>query len=162
MSVTAKISYADVEETFTGDANSVWVSVNRFFSQMIPAFDAASSVVLTVDLERVIEASKGLVAVVEEGPLVLVSKVRLTDGESLILKLLAAYIGNRLGVLEREWLSREELQGWLGKSGKITGTRLGELCRECLVVRTEDGYRLSTFGVKQSAEEILPRIRKKL
>lgn len=164
MSVTVHVTYKDVEETFTGDVNDVWVVVNRFFSQMIPLFDAAREVVLTVNLEDVIEASKGLVAVAEEGPVVLVPKQKLTDSESLLLQLLAAWVGSRLGVLGKGWLSREDLQGWLGKSGKITGTRLGELCREGLVLRTEEGegYQLSTFGVKRLLEEVLPQVRSKV
>jgi hypothetical protein len=152
-----------MEETFSGDVNSVWVSVNRFFSQMIPLFGVVRDVVLTADLNEVIEVSKGLVAVGEEGPVVLVSKEKLTDSESLLLMLLAAWIGGRLGVLDRVWMSREELRGWLGKSRKITGTRLGELCREGLAVKAEDGdYRLSTFGVKRLVEELLFQIKGKV
>ncbi|UCE95630.1 MAG: hypothetical protein JSV51_07915 [Candidatus Bathyarchaeota archaeon] len=162
MSLTVRVKYMGMEKTFVGDVDSVWVNVNRFFSQMVPLIAIARRAVLTVNLEEAIRAGEGLVAVAEEGPMVLVSKQRLTDNESLLLKLLAAYIGGRLGVLDRIWLSREELKGWLGKSGKITGTRLGELCHEGLVAKTEEGrYRLSTFGIKQLIEEILPRIKRK-
>jgi hypothetical protein len=162
LSITVHIKYKDVEETFTGDVDNVWISINRFFSQTIPLFDAAHSAVLTVDLKQVIESSKDLVAVADEGPIVLVSKQKLTDNESLLLKLLAAYIGGKLGVLDKMWLSRDELQGWLGKSGKITGTRLGELCREGLAVKTEEGgYRLSTLGVIRLVDGALAQIRSK-
>jgi len=163
LSITVHIKYKDIEETFTGDVDNVWTSINRFFSQTIPLFNAAHSAVLTVDLKQVIVASKGLVAVAEEGPVVLVSKQKLTDNESLLLKLLAAYIGGRLGVLNKMWLSRNELQGGLGKSRKITGTRLGELCREGLATKTEEGgYQLSTLGVNRLVDEILAQIRSKV
>ncbi len=163
MSITVHIKYKDVEETFSGDVNSVWTSVNRFFSQTIPVFDVAHGLFLTVDLKDVFEASKGLVAVAKEGPVVLVSRQKLTDSEGLLLMLLAAYIACRLGKSERVGLSKEELQKWLGKSSKITSTRLGELCREGLVVKTEEeGYRLSTFGVKRLLEEMLTQIRSKV
>lgn len=157
------IKYKDIEETFTGDVNNVWTSINRFFSQTIPLFDAARSAVLTVDLKKVIVASKGFVAVAEEGPVVLISKQKLTDTESLLLKLLAAYVGGQLGVLDKMWLSRDELQGWLGKSRKITGTRLGELCREGLAVKTEEGgYRLSALGINRLVDEVLAQIRSRV
>lgn len=164
MSITVHLKYKDVEETLTGDVNSVWTSINRFFSQMIPLLDAVQGVVLTVDFEEVVKASKGLVAVAQEGPVVLVSKQKLTDNESLLLMLLAAYIGGRIGVLDEIYLSRDELHERLGKSRKITGTRLGELHREGLVVKTEDnaGFQLSTFGVTQLVEEVLPHIRSKV
>ncbi|UCB59663.1 MAG: hypothetical protein JSW72_05890 [Candidatus Bathyarchaeota archaeon] len=164
VSVAVQVRYKNVEETFKGDVNSVWVSVNRFFGEMIPLLDVVQGVVLTVDLGEVVEAGKGLVAVGEEGPVVLVGKERLTDSECLLLMLLAAWIGGRLGVLSRTWLSRDELRGWLGKSGKIVGTRLGELCREALVKRTEDGggYRLSAFGIRRLVDFFLPQIRDKI
>ena len=162
MSVTVHIKYENIDETFTGDADDVWISVNRFFNQMIPLFDIARSVVLTVDLKAVLEASKDLVGVSEEGAIVLVSKQKLTDTESLLLKLLGAYIGRQLGLLDRSDLSIEELQRWLGKSGKITSTRLGELCREGLVKTSQKGsYRLSTLGIKQLVDEVLTRIKNK-
>jgi len=164
VSVTVHVKYRDVEETFSGDVNSVWVSVNRFFGQLVPLLDVIQGVVLTVDLGAAVEACKGLVSVGEEGPVVLVGKEKLTDSEGLLLMLLAAWVGGRLGKFDRVWLSRDELRGWLGKSGKIVGTRLGELCREGLVVKTKDdgGYKLSNFGVKRLVEELLPLIGSKV
>lgn len=162
LSVTVHVKYKDIEETFTGDVDDVWAGINQFFGKMIPLFEATREVVLTVDLVEIVETAKGLVAVAEEGPAVLVPKEKLTDNEGLLLMLLAAYIGGRLGVLDKPWLSKEEMRIWLGKSGKITGTRLGELCRKGLVVRVEDvGFRLSTLGVKQLIDEVLPQIRGK-
>ncbi len=163
MSVTVQIKYQNVEETFSGEVDQVWASVNRFFGQTIPVFRAMQDAVLTVNLKQVLDASKGLVAAAEEGPVVLASKRKLTDSESLLLMLLAAFLGGRLGVLKKLWLSRDELQTWLGKPAKITGTRLAELCREGFSMRTQEGnYQLTTYGVKHLVEVLLPSIRKKL
>jgi DNA-binding IclR family transcriptional regulator len=77
--------------------------------------------------------------------------------------LLAAFLGGRLGVLERLWLSKQELQGWLGKPAKTAGTRLAELCRKGFAQRTPEGnYQLTTYGVKHLIEVLLPDIRRKL
>lgn len=163
MSVTVQIKYGNLEETFSGEVNQVWTSVNRFFCQTIPVFRAVQDAVLTVNLKQVIDASRGLVAAAEEGPVVLIPKRKLTDSESLLLMLLAAFLGGRLGVLKKPWLSKDEVQGWLGKTAKITGTRLAELCREGFTMRTQDGnYQLTTYGVKHLVEVLLPSIRKKL
>ncbi len=84
----------------------------------------------------------------------------MTDSETLLLTLLATHIGYKLGKLEREWLTREELQAKLGKSMKITSTRLGELCKEEVAVKTENGnYRIATIGIKRVQKEILPKIK---
>ena len=163
MQVTVSIKHGDLQETFSGDVDTVWKSVNRFFSQLLPVLDVVQGVVLSVDVQQVVEASKDMVAVGNEGPVVLVDKAKLTDSETLLLLLLAAWIGDRLGLLETGLLSKEELQGWLGKSSKITGTRLGELSREGLVVKTREGdHKLSTLGIKRLVDEILPQIKEKL
>jgi hypothetical protein len=161
--ITVHVKYQDVEQTFTGNVNEVWVGVNRFFSEMIPAFEVARKAVLTVDLEKLVEDFKNIIAVTPEGPSLLVYKQKLTDSETLALHLLAVYIGNKLGLLGKDVLTKEELQAGLGKSAKITGTRLGELHREGLVAKTEeDHYKITTIGVKRLQEEVLPKIRAKI
>ncbi|MFQ6068824.1 MAG: hypothetical protein ACE5KD_04685, partial [Candidatus Bathyarchaeia archaeon] len=53
-----------------------------------------------------------------------------------------------------------ELQAKLGKSMKITSTRLGELCKEGVAVKTENGnYKIATIGTKRVQQEILPKIK---
>ncbi len=160
--VTVHIKYQETEQRFTGNANQVWISINRFFNEMIPALQAVKKVLLTVDLESLIEDCKNVIAVAPEGPVFLVSRRKLTDNETLTLQLLATYIGNKLGQ-SKDYLTKEELQAGLGKNAKITSTRLGELCREGSATKTEEGnYRITTLGIKRSQEETLPEIREKL
>jgi len=148
------IKYKDMEQTFTGNANDVWVSVNRFFSETVPAFDIARKVTLTVDLAKLVEDFKDIIAIAPEGPELLIRKEKLTDSETLQLHLLAAYIGYRLGKLTKETMTKEELQTKLGKNMKITSTRLGELIKQGNVVKTEEGnYRIATIGIKKLQEE---------
>ena len=161
--ITVHIKFRDIEQTFTGKVNDVWISTNRFFSEMIPAFEVARKALLTVDLEKLIDQSKNIIAIAPEGPRLLVSKQKLTDGETLALNLLAAHIGNKLGLLNIDTLSKEELQAGLGKSAKITSTRLGELCREGVATKTEKGnYKITTIGIKRVQEEALPKIRERI
>ncbi|MDH5690143.1 MAG: hypothetical protein OEY81_01775, partial [Candidatus Bathyarchaeota archaeon] len=104
---------------------------------------------------------KNIIAVAPEGPVLLVSRQKLTDSETLTLHLLATYIGNKLG-LSKIFLTKEELQAGLGKNAKITSTRLSELCREGLATKTDEGnYRITTLGIKRF-QEALPQIREKL
>jgi hypothetical protein len=160
--VTVHIKYLETEQTFTGDVDQVWVSVNRFFSEMIPALQTVKKALLTVELENLIEDCKNIIAIAPEGPVLRVSKQKLTDSETLLLHFLAMYIGNKLGQ-SKDFLTKEELQAALGKNAKITSTRLGELCREGLATKTEEGnYRITTLGIKRFQEETLPEIREKL
>jgi len=161
--ITVHIKYKDMEQTFTGNVNDVWVNVNKFFSELIPAFDIARKVTLTVDLTKLVEDFKDVIAITPEGPELLIPKEKLTDSETLQLYLSAAYIGYRLGKLTRETVTKEELQAKLGKSMKITSTRLGELTKDGLTAKTEDGnYKTTTIGIKRLQDEALPKIRAKL
>jgi predicted transcriptional regulator len=129
---------------------------------MLPALQTIKKALLTVDLEILIEDLKNVIAIAPEGPVLLVSKQKLTDSETLTLHLLAAYVGNKLGK-SKNILSKEELQAGLGKSAKITSTRIGELIREGLATKTEEGnYKITTLGIKRFQEESLPEIREKL
>lgn len=161
--VTVHIKYKEVEQTFAGNANEVWTGVNRFFNEMIPVLDIVGKVLITVDLEKLIKDCDGIIAVAPEGPTILVTKKILTDSETLGLHLLAAHIGYKLGLFHNDTLPKEELQTSLGKSSKITSTRLGELCRDGLAIRTEEGkYRVTTLGIRELQKEILPRISARL
>jgi len=159
--ITVHIKYQESEQTFTGDANQVWISINRFFSEMIPALQTIKKVLLTVELKTLIEDCKNIIAIAPEGPVLLVSKQKLTDSETLTLHLIATYIANKLGQ-PKDFLTKDELQIGLGKNAKITSTRLGELTREGLATKTEEGnYKITTFGIKLF-QEVLPEIRQKL
>jgi len=153
--ITVRVKYGDLEQTFAGSVNDVWVSVNKFFSEVIPVFDVARKVTLTVDLAELIDDAKGVVAIAPEGPEVLVPKEKLTDSEALQFYLLGAYIAYRLGKRSTDAMTKEELQAKLGKTSKITGTRLGELVKEGSVAKTEDGnYRITTVAVKRLQDEL--------
>jgi hypothetical protein len=153
--VTVNVKYGGMEQTFTGDPNDVWVSVNRFFGELIPTFDVARKITLTVDLAKLIEDFKDVIAISPEGPELLIPKDKLTDSEVLQFYLLAAFVSFRLGKRVTEVMTKEELQAKLGKSMKITATRLGELVKQGTVVKTEEGsFRIATIGVKKLQEEL--------
>jgi hypothetical protein len=160
--VSVHVKFGDVEQTFVGNANDVWFLVNKFFSEMMPGFETLSKVILTVDLQRLIENCKDIVAVTPEGIAVLVPKEQLTDNEALMLHLLAGYIAQKTGLTETSSLTKEALQNGLGKSTKIISTRLGELTRKGHVVKMNNDYKISTIGVKALQNELLPRLRTKV
>lgn len=161
--IIVRVKYAEVEQTFAGNVEDVWISVNKFFSEMVPAFDLTCKIMLNIDLAKLIEDIIDVIAIAPEGPELLVPKARLTDREALQLHLLAAFIGAKLGKFARETLTKEELSTRLGKNVKTVATRLGELVKDGIVSKTEDGsYRIMTIGVKRLQDEILPRIRTRL
>jgi hypothetical protein len=156
------IKYKDVEKTFSAAPEEAWLLLSKFFSEFLPSFEIAHRLLLSVDLQKLAEDCDGLIAFSQEGANLLVPKSRLTDNETLLLWLLAGYLGYKLGVLGSDELSKEELQAKLGKSGKITSTRLGELVKGDVVAKTaEERFRITTFGVVQMQRDILPKIKTK-
>jgi hypothetical protein len=160
--VTVNIKYKDVEKTFSATPEETWLLLNKFFNQFLPSFEIVNKLRLNVDLQQLAKDCEGLIAFSPEGANLLVSKNKLTDNETLSLWLLASYLGHKLGMTDRDDLSKEELQAKLGKSGKITSTRLGELVKSDLVTKTADEkFRITTFGVAQMQKDILPKIKAK-
>jgi len=59
-------------------------------------------------------------------------------------------------------MTKEELAAKLGKNMKITSTRLGELIKQGMVTKTEEGnHKITTIGFKSLQRYVLPRIRAK-
>jgi len=157
--VHIQVKYKDIEQTYEGTVEETWLLLGQFFGEFIPSFEVAQKLWLNVDLQRLANDCEGLIAFSSEGANVLVPKTKLTDNETLAMWLLASYLGFRLSLLSSDILSKEELQAKLGKSGKITSTRLGELVKGEWAMKTaDDKYRLTSFGVSQMQKDALPRI----
>jgi hypothetical protein len=160
--VTVHIKYKDVEKTFSAIPEETWLLLKKFFNEFLPSFEIANKLRLNVDLQQLAKDCEGLIAFSPEGPTLLVPKSKLTDNETLSLWLLAGYLGHKLGMVESDTVSKEELQTKLGKSGKITSTRLGELVKSDVVTKTaDDKFRITTFGVAQMQKDTLPKIKTK-
>jgi hypothetical protein len=160
--VVVHIKYKDVEKTFSAIPEETWFLLNKFFNEFLPSFEIANKLWLSVDLQQLAKDCEGIIAFSPEGPNLLVPKSKLTDNETLSLWLLASYLGHKLGMVESDAVSKEELQTKLGKSGKITSTRLGELVKSDVVTKTADEkFRITTFGVAQMQKETLPKIKAK-
>jgi hypothetical protein len=160
--IEVQVKYNAVEKKFSGTPEAIWLLLSKFFSEFLPSFEVANKLLLSVDLQKLAGDCEGLVAFSEEGANLLMPKSRLTDNETLLLWLLASYLGYKLGKMETAALSKEELQTKLGKTGKITSTRLGELAKSDMVAKLADEkFRITTYGVAQMQKYILPKIKAK-
>ncbi len=161
--IKVQIKYKNIEKTFSAEKlDDAWLLLDKFFHETIPSFEIANKLWLDVDLTKLATDLEGIIAFCSEGSSLLVPKGKLTDNETLILLLIASYTGHKLNNLETDSLSKEELQAKLGKSGKITSTRLGELVKNDMVARVnEDRFKITTHGIVQTQKDILPKIRAK-
>jgi hypothetical protein len=158
-----QVKYKDIEQQFSAEPQEAWLLLNQFFKDIIPSFEIAQKLWLNIDVQQLAKDLKGMVAFSGDGASLLVPKNKLTDNEALLVWLAAYYLGFKLGLVGSDSLSKEELQAKLGKSGKITSTRLGELTKNNFVAKTaDDQFRITTFGVLLVQKEALPKIKSKI
>ena len=161
--ITVQIKYKEVEQQFSAEPQEAWLLLNKFFKDMIPSFEIAQKLWLNIDLEQLANDLKGIVAFSDDGASLLAPKNKLTDNEALLIWLVAYFLGHKLGLVQSDSVSKDELEVKLGKSGKITSTRLGELVKNDFAVKIADEkFRITTFGVLQVQKEIIPRIKSKI
>jgi hypothetical protein len=161
--IHVQIKYKDFEQQFSAEPQETWLLLNQFIKDMIPSFEIAQKLWLNIDIAQLSNDLNGIVAFSSDGASLLVPKNKLTDNESLLVWLAAYYLGNKLGLVNCDSLSKDELQVMLCKSGKITSTRLGELVKNGFAIKTVDEkFRVTTFGVLQLQKEVLSKIKSKI
>ncbi len=160
--IHVQIKYKDIVQEFSAEPQEAWLLINQFFNGLVPSFEISQKLWLNVDIQQLAKDLNGIVSFSSDGASILLPKNKLTDNEALLLWLSAYYLGQRLGLLNSDSLSKDELQGKLGKSSKITSTRLGELVKTEIVAKTaDDRFKITSFGVIQVQKDIIPRIRAK-
>ena len=160
--IHVQLKYNGIEQQFSADPQEAWLLLNQFFKELIPSFEIAQKLWLNIDVQQLAKDLKGVVAFSCDGANLLVPKNKLTDSEVLLVWLTAYYLGFKLGLVGSDSLSKDELQTKLGKSGKITSTRLGELVKNELATKAvDDRFKITTFGVIHTQKEIIPKIKAK-
>ncbi|MEM2015915.1 MAG: hypothetical protein QXY32_04525 [Nitrososphaerota archaeon] len=144
--VTIKTSENEVVE-FEGRYEEVWMSVNKYFSEIYPSLSTVRKLVGAVDVEELINKLSGKIEI-KEGRINIVSG---GDAKQKILLCLAgAFIGKRLGLFEKEFLTPKEIANYTGIDERITRARLSELRKDGLVIRKEDGlYGFTIASLKE-------------
>ncbi len=161
--IQVQIKYKGVEQQFVADPQEAWLLLNGFFNDMIPSFDIAQKLWLNIDIAKLAKDLNGIVAFSADGVSLLVPTNKLTDNETLLVWFAGYYLGHKLGLVNCDSLSKEELQIKLGKSGKITSTRLGEFVKSDFAAKTDnERFRITVFGIAQFQKEVLPKIKSKI
>ena len=157
------LKYKDLEQQFSAEPHEAWLLTQQFFKDVIPSFEIAQRLWLNINVQQLAKDMTGIAVFSNDGASLLVAKNKLTDNETLTLWLTTYYLGHKLGIIVSDVLSKDELQLKLGKSGKITGTRLGELVKSGFVQKTPDEkFRMTITGVFQTQKEIIPKIKAKI
>lgn len=152
--VRVHIEFGEAKADFQGDANQVFESVVRFFTEIYPNLEIIQKVVYTPDLTRLTKKLAGLVEITSEGP-ILASGLDLPARQAACIVLLGAHLGNKLGKTSKSTLSSTELARVTGKARKTISNEIPRLISDGLVERTpEREYQLTVLGIRKTEESI--------
>ena len=152
--------YGDMELRFKGKPEDVVRSFLKFIQQVLPTYELASKLILTVNLEELLKNLEGVIAFTPEGPVVMISKERLSgERDAILLHLVKTYVGYKIGKLEKDTLATSEITSLTGGKSSSVGARLSELVSSGWVERVGRGeYRITTLGIRNFVDEVLPKI----
>jgi len=155
------ITFGDKHGDFSGDFDAVSRQVMAFLFEVCPALSLLGQIKLEVNLEELTKELQGILKIAKEGPYLLVPKDEFTAPETLGIYLIGAFIGYRLGILNKETYSLEELSSLSNIKVNIVRARLSEMARERWVETTETGERkITTIGIEHFRTKVLTKPKK--
>jgi len=154
------IKYGSLESTCEGSADEALKFVFRFIRDIYPNYAIVSGLTLTVDLENLLKRLKDVIAFLPKGQAIILKPTKdLTDSDLILTYLVAAYAGNQIGLAENDYLSMADLLDRTGKPAGTVAGRLSELAGRLCVERVGRGeYRVTSYGVKEFMDTILPKL----
>lgn len=150
----------ELEKKIVGEVDDVLREIISFLTKIYPEIELASQLSLTVDVNDLLKACQGIIAVTPEGVVTLVDVDSLPDKELILLYLVKAKISRLLNKSEKESLLISDILSSTKHSvGSVAG-RLSELCSENLVERVGKGeYRITTYGLDYFLKNVIPKLK---
>lgn len=160
--VNIKIKYKNIEKTLSATPEETWSFLRAFFRDFIPSYEIAEKLRINLDIKKLAKDCEGLFIYSSERPFLFKPNKKLTDNETILLWLLAYFLGAAINTTKSENVSKEFFQRKIKKSRKIISTRLNELLHNDLIKKVNDcEYVLTDLGLKLMHKEFLPKIKLK-
>lgn len=149
------VKWNEKEIEFTGSREEVCSAFLSFLCEKLPALEAVSKVLLTINMDQVLKSLDGLLLIAKEGVMFL-PDVKPKSRDAVILCLVGHYAGFKMGLLDKDTLHFSEIEKITGeKRGTVSG-RLSELTRERVVESPEKGeYRITSLGIKYFIDQVV-------
>lgn len=153
------VKHGDFEEDFKGPVDQALRALITFLDKIYPGLEILTKVRLTVDLQKVVEEMKDIIAIAESGPVILYKK-KLSVRELIGLNLIGTFVGYKLNLLDKASLSLNELVVLTSKTkGSISGM-LTNMVYDHYVEKPERGkYKISLLGIKHFTDEVFPKLK---
>src|SRR2546425_537334 len=153
------LKHSGVENRIIGSPETVLRELLSYFSKVYPSIELVSKLVLSVDSLEFLQSCTGVLAVSQEGLVILKDLRELKDKELMMIHLAGSRLQHQMGKKESDTLSLDEITKTTGRSTGTVAGRLSELCNEELVERVGKGsYRLTTMGTRVVIKNLMPRV----
>lgn len=137
------IKYNNLKQTISGSPENVTREYLNVLSKVIPAFGIVSGLTVTPNLLDMAEKLRGIVYFNKQNIILLKKKTGLQD--SVLLALVAKYIGFGLKITQSDNMSIQEITDSTGKNKKNVATVLDKLKSANAVEQIDDKYRVTDW-----------------
>ena len=155
--IEVKVRLDSVEATFEGEPDDVLKAFFEWLSRFYPAYESLSKIVYEPSLDRLIRECSDLLVIVEGG--VILKRKDLTAENAIMLSLVGAYLGFRLGKLEKETMTPVELMRSSWKALKTVYNTLSSMVKRGMIAKEGGEYRLTKLQVARFMLETLPKLK---
>ncbi len=158
--VELRLRFGEHTLEIAGDPDTIVREVLRFFSKVYPQLELLSKLTLTIDLEELMKASVGILALAHEGVVITANTETLKDQECILVQLVRSKLAFTLSGREKDTMMTDEIASSInGKPGTVAG-RLSELVSSNLIERVGKGeYRITTMGLDFFVKDIVPALK---
>ena len=153
------VEFEGLKEDYEGTPDEVIRALLVSLSQVYPSLELVKKLVFQPDLAVLADSLAGVVEFAPDGLLVLAGEV--PADEAMLVSLVGSYVGFRLGKLDDDTSSADELAKTTGKALKTISNQLAWMIDDGLVERVGRGkYRATSLGVKKF-NQIVEKLRTK-
>ena len=157
-SIEVNVKMGSLEATFKGEPDIVLKSFFEWLSKVYPSYEAISKIVFEPNLDKLIRECSELFLITDGG--VVIRRSDLAAEDAIILSLVGAYVGFRLGKLGKESMTPSELARTTGKALKTIYNTLASMVKQGKINKLNGEYGLTKDQIAKFTFEVLPKIKK--
>jgi len=145
-----QLEFDNAKAIFEGNVNEVYGALTKFLTNFFPNLELVQRITFTPDIVGLIDELAGIIELTPEGP-IFTSDFQLSAREKICIALLGAYVGQKLGILNKSSLSTSELSRITKKARKTISNEIPKLIAGGIVERTLEGEcQITTLGIRET------------
>jgi len=153
-SLKVQIECGEMKTVVEGDVDEVLKGLVQFLTGIYPNYETLAKFTFSPDYVGILKDLSEFVKVTPEGQLVLLKRDLPAD-EAIGSVLLGAHLALKLGRLDSDDISADELAKIVGKSLKTVQNTVVEMMKAAILDRSGRGtYKLTPLGIKEVHEAL--------